>query len=70
VGTGTTERYVLASSHPILHGFVVFIVVVGAILYFVPTYVAIARRHHWILRIFIVNLLNLESAAHSPGGAN
>jgi hypothetical protein len=35
----------------------IFIVVVGAVLYFVPTYIAVARRHHWIPRIFLVNLL-------------
>jgi len=27
------------------------------VLYFVPTFIAIARKHHWIVRILAVNLL-------------
>jgi hypothetical protein len=48
---------VLATAHPILSVLAVVIGIVALVLYFVPTGVGLARRHHWMLRIFLVNLL-------------
>ena len=47
----------LASSHVIVHLVLAVVAVVVAIAYFVPTIVAVVRKHHWIPRIFVVNAL-------------
>jgi hypothetical protein len=48
---------VLAAAHTVG---TVLVYLLGAcllVVYFVPTWLALARRHHWIFRIFVLNLL-------------
>lgn len=35
---------------------VAVLVAVGAVCYLLPTWIAIARRHHWVVRIALVNI--------------
>ena len=46
-----------ASSHLILDLVGVILGIVVLIAYFVPTIIAVVRKHHWIPRIFVVNAL-------------
>jgi hypothetical protein len=48
---------VLASSHPVVKLIIIIVGIIVALLYFVPTGVALARKHHWIVRIALVNVL-------------
>jgi hypothetical protein len=51
------EVPMLASSHLILDLVGAIVAVVVVVAYFVPTIIAVVRKHHWIPRIFVVNVL-------------
>lgn len=41
----------------ILHGILIVLIICAAIVYLIPTWLAVARKHHWIPRILLVNIL-------------
>jgi hypothetical protein len=47
----------LASSHAVLDLVGVIVGIIVLAVYLLPTWIALARKHHWIVRILLVNVL-------------